>query len=209
MNKPLAALALFLTIAHQGSAVAASSVELIVKGLITPSACTPTLSANGIVDHGKISAKDLNQGTPTDLPAVTLQMNVNCDAQTLFGLNGNDNRASSAIVATGYGLGLINNTQKIGTYHLELVNPVADNVAVTPLESNNGGQTWSAIDGEYWYSGKLAGFGGVSGDRYVPVPIQDLTTDLAVMTQIAPAQDLNLSNEVSLDGSATIEVKYL
>ena len=44
-----------------GNALAASSTDLTVKGLITPSACTPALSNAGAVDFGKLSAKDLNQ----------------------------------------------------------------------------------------------------------------------------------------------------
>ncbi|PNA52870.1 hypothetical protein C1Y14_34105, partial [Pseudomonas sp. MPR-R5B] len=60
MKKPLAALATLVMLATSGAAVAASSVDLTVTGLITPTACTPSLSANGVVDHGKISAKDLS-----------------------------------------------------------------------------------------------------------------------------------------------------
>ena len=42
-----------------GTAHAASTVELTVKGLITPMACTPLLSGGGLVDFGKISRNDL------------------------------------------------------------------------------------------------------------------------------------------------------
>lgn len=209
MNKPIAALALFLTIAHQGSAVAASSVELIVKGLITPSACTPTLSANGIVDHGKISAKDLNQNTMTLLPKVILQMNVNCDAQTLFALHGIDNRASSSTATYGYGLGLINNTQKIGHYELTFSNVVADTQTIYPVESIDGGLTWNSMDGTVWQVGALAGFGIDMNSNRGPIPIKDMTADMTVLTAIAPAKNLDTTNEVPLDGAATFQLKYL
>ena len=46
-----------------GTATAAVAVppnELLVKGTITPVACTPTFSNNGLVDYGKISRQDLN-----------------------------------------------------------------------------------------------------------------------------------------------------
>lgn len=39
--------------------------------------------------------------------------------------------------------------------------------------------------------------------------IKDLLTDMRIHTRIEAAKDLPLSNEVALDGSATIEVKYL
>ncbi|MDO9347200.1 MAG: DUF1120 domain-containing protein, partial [Pseudomonas sp.] len=62
--KPLVA-TLLLVGATQ--AIAASSVDLAVKGLITPSSCTPTLSNGGAVDYGKLSAKDLNADSKTPL----------------------------------------------------------------------------------------------------------------------------------------------
>ncbi|KMT55003.1 DUF1120 domain-containing protein [Pseudomonas fildesensis] len=210
MNKSLAALAIILAVAHQGSAVAASTTELTVTGLITPSACTPALSGGGVVDHGKISAKDLdpNPNSPTDLPIATLQLTVSCGSQILFALNGIDNNPSSYL-PTGYGLGLINNTQKIGSYNLEFRNVVADEQTTYPMESSDGGTTWQDIDRAAWSVGTLAGFGIGIGSNRRPDPIKDLRTDMLVYTQIAPSSRLDLSNEVPLAGSATLEVKYL
>lgn len=210
MNKSLAALAIILAVAHQGSAVAASTTELTVTGLITPSACTPALSGGGVVDHGKISAKDLNPNpnSRTDLPIATLQMTVSCDSQILFALNGTDNNPSSDL-PTGYGLGLINNTQKIGNYHLEFRNVVADGLTNYPMASRDGGTTWETIEDSAWEAGTLAGFGIGIGANRRPDPIKDLSTDMLVYTQIAPSSRLDLSNEVPLAGSATLEVKYL
>lgn len=211
MKKSLATLTVALMLASTGTAFAASTVELTVKGLITPTACTPSLSSGGIVDHGKISAKDLNVDRSTRLPRQTLQLTVNCEAQALFALSGTDNRPGSATTASGYGLGLIDNTQKIGHYHLLFANAVADNVAVFPIESTDGGASWMDLDPDtVWQGLSLAAFGdGSSGNNRRPIPIKDVTTDLIVDTEIAPAGGLNLTNEVQIDGSATIEVKYL
>lgn len=202
-----------LLIASPWQAFAASSIELTVKGVITPSACTPTLSSNGKVDHGKLSAKDLNPTAPTRLPSARLQLNVNCGAaRTLFALRGIDNRLGSSMDGQGpggYGLGLINNLQKIGIFWISLRNPVADEVAVEPIESLDG-VSWSAIDDVAWMSEKLAGFGdGSTGQNRKPIPIQNVDTELWVDTVIAAADNLDLGNEVEIDGSATIEVKYL
>ena len=60
MKLTLKALATALLISASAAAMAASSVDLSVKGVITPNACTPSLSGGGVVDYGKISAKDLN-----------------------------------------------------------------------------------------------------------------------------------------------------
>ena len=53
-----------LLIACAPMAFAASSADLSVTGLITPSACTPSLSDGGIVDHGKLTVKDLKRTSP-------------------------------------------------------------------------------------------------------------------------------------------------
>ena len=88
------------------NAVAASSVDLTVKGLITPSACTPALSNSGSVDYGKISAKDLKLDNPTFLVMQALQLTVTCDAATLMALDANDNRAGSVRISAARGIGV-------------------------------------------------------------------------------------------------------
>lgn len=211
MKTSLAALGAALLLTSPWQAFAASSVDLTVSGLIVPSACTPTLSGNGVVDHGKLSAKDLKVDEATKLNDATLQLTVNCDAQTLFALQGVDNRAGSASdpAGAGYGLNLINGTQKLGFYHLRLLNPLADSVTTIPLASIDNGNTWTEATGATWPPRQYAGFGEQNGGTWAPIPIQELITDLQVMTYIAPTQDLDLTNEVQIDGSATLEVKYL
>lgn len=106
-------------------------------------------------------------------------------------------------------MGLINNLQKIGIFWISLRDPVADNVAVEPIESLDG-VSWSAIDDVMWMSEKLAAFGdGSVGQNRKPIPIKNVVTEMLIDTTIAAANNLDLSNEVLIDGSATIEVKYL
>lgn len=208
MKASLITLSTALLLGSISSAFAASTVELTVKGLITPSACTPSLS-NAVIDHGKISAKDIDQDRGKVFNNI-LTMRVNCDAQTLFALRGIDNRAaSSSLPKVGYGLGLINDTQKIGYYTFEVREANADDTPVMPLESIDDGISWSDIDGAVWQQANLAGFGDRASGQWSPVAIKDLSSELHVQTRIAPARDLDLSNEVLIDGSATIEVKYL
>ncbi len=188
---------------------AASSIDLSVTGVITPSACTPNLSDGGKVDFGKIAAKDLSVDRPTELPDVTLKLSVNCDAETLFALHGRDNRRGSSIysaLSEYYGLGLINGDQKLGAYRIGVYNPVAD-TAVYPLFSFDYGKTWlvnssgSYMGHEYWNA-----FGLVMD---TPIALKNVTVDLLIATTIAPARDLTLTQEVPLDGSATVDVVYL
>ncbi|WP_419794639.1 DUF1120 domain-containing protein [Pseudomonas palleroniana] len=193
-------------------ALAASSVDLTVKGSITPSACVPTLSQDGTVDYGKIASKDLLVDNSTKLTPVTLQLNVSCEAATLFALNGKDNRLGSAhfFLDHNYGLGLINGNEKLGSYSIDLLNPVSE-VAVYPLFSSDQGQSWlmnssgSYMGHRYWnaFSDTLG-----SGPHF-PTALRSVTVDLSITTHIAPTRTLTLNEEVPLDGSASLDVLYL
>lgn len=115
MKTRLTTLAASALLLHSATTFAASSVDLTVKGLIVPSACTPSLSGGGVIDHGKISAKDLNPDRATAIGVHTLSMTVNCDAPIQFALHPIDNRAGSGL-STDFGLGFINETQKLGHF---------------------------------------------------------------------------------------------
>ena len=183
----------------------ASSTDLTVTGVITPSSCTPSLSGGGIVDYGKISAKDLNQDKATTLPTQTLQLTVNCDAAIPFRLLPTDNRSGTIGGDTDFGLGFINVDQKLGGYLLRLITPVADGVAVQPLMSANNGNTWFAYSS--LNASQLSAFGAVGGPT-TPIAIKDLQTDLRIWTEIARADSLDLTNDVLLDGSVTLTIDY-
>lgn len=207
MKASLIVLASAVFIANGPLALAASSTDLTVKGSITPSACVPAMSQDGIVEYGKIPAKDLLIDRATFLPPVTLQLKVTCAAQTLFALNTRDNRLGTAHVSQPYyyGLGLINGNQKLGKYEIGVFNPVADTL-VYPLFSFDYGTTWivnsfgSYMGHDYW---------NAFGDTPTPKALSSVTVDLRIATSIAPARGLTLAGEVPLDGSATLDVVYL
>ncbi|NMZ93016.1 DUF1120 domain-containing protein [Pseudomonas panacis] len=188
------------------TAHAASTVDLTVKGLIVPSACTPNLSGGGVIDHGKISAKDLRPDNPTHIGKNVMTIAVVCDGATSFALNAIDNRADSAIMASLFGLGFINGTQKLGWFDLMLQNAVADGVQVDTIASGDGGNTW--YKEKFWDPGLYMSV-ATTDDTTQPVPVKELVMEMEVSTSIARTDSLDLSNEVTLDGSATLEVKYL
>jgi type 1 fimbria pilin len=210
MNKHLIAVASALLITGTVPAFAASTVDLAVKGIITPNACTPVLSAGGVIDHGKISAKDLNTDKMTLLPKASLQMTVTCDAAALFALKATDNRAGSAITGGYFGLGLINGTQKLGSYNLNMGSstnpPVADGEVVQSIASWDNGTTWEKYTS--FEPGALLSVATLA-DVSTPRPTQVLVTDINYSGYISRTDGLDLSNEVTIDGSATIEVMYL
>lgn len=209
MNKHLIAVASALLITGTAPAFAASTVDLTVKGIITPNACTPSLSSGGVIDHGKMSAKDLNATQITLLPKVTLQMTVTCDAPVIFALKATDNRIGSGS-GSGFGLGFINGTQKLGSYSLTLgangSPPQADGETVQAIGSFDNGVTW-----ERWNSFETGTYLSVAtlADANTPRATQQLVTPVAYSGYINRTDGLDLSNEVNIDGSATIEVMYL
>lgn len=205
-----ATLGLLLALAPE--TYAASSVDLSIRGLITPSACTPSLSSGGVVEFGKMSAKSLNVDSTTPLPDVTLQLHVACAAPTLFALSGKDNRPGTAFRddGYGYGLGLTPAGEKLGTYLMMLANPVAEGLTLTPLMSMDGGDFWWDFHGPTWLVWhQLAAFGNSDSGAAAPVALQNVTADVEMSTRIAPASGLTLTDEVPLDGSATAELFYL
>ncbi|KTC62952.1 hypothetical protein AO262_30390 [Pseudomonas fluorescens ABAC62] len=188
------------------STFAASTVDIAVKGLIVPSACTPALSGGGVIDHGKISAKDLRPDNPSSLGPRTLRLSVDCDAPTLIALHSIDNRAASALMSGVYGLGFINGNQKLGWYYMYLENMMAEGVALQTIASGDQGITWYS---EKSWEPRLYMSAASMADDSQPVPVQNLQADLTVYASIARTDGLDLSNEVTIDGSATLEVKYL
>lgn len=204
--KTLTPLFAALLLGAAGNALAASSVDLTVRGLITPSACEPTLPNGGNVDVGKISAKDLNADTITNLGEHVVQLTVTCDAPTLMAIEPQDNRtgSSSDPVASRFGLGLINGNEKLGFLEMWLSAPLADNVAGRIIASTDGGSTWTR-DPNFATGSILS----IADTTTAPIPVQVLTSDLTVSPSIAPASGLTLNNEVAIDGSVTLTVKYL
>lgn len=191
--------------ASAGNAVAASSVDLAVKGTITPSACTPELSNGGLYDIGKISAKDLKVETFTRLEKHTMQLGVTCEAATLIALENKDNRAGSEFdEGGGFGLGFINGTEKLGVLSATLASAMADGVAVRTIIAWGDGP-WEVAE---WvlpnYTVSVA-----NNTAVAPIPVTRWTADMVLEPIIAATKNLTLTEEVPIDGSVTLTVKYL
>lgn len=207
MDRYSVALLAPLLIACAPVAFAASSTDLSVTGTITPSACAPTLSNGGIVDHGKVSARDLDPLLPTRLPVGEMQLEVHCEGATFFTLTTEDNRAgSSAINPDFHGLGTVNGDQKLGSVAFGVFEPQADSQPVQTIMSRDGGNTWGASS--YLGHAGLTSF-AAPGDSSSPIAIKDLSARLRAFTIIAPASELTLVDELPIDGHATLQLKYL
>lgn len=207
MNNTLNTLFATLLITTTGQALAASSVDLTVKGMITPSACEPVLSKGGHIEIGKISAKDLKADEHTTLGDQVLELTVTCDGATLMAIEPKDNRAGSAstIDDASFGLGLVNGNEKLGYFAMILDAPVADGTELGPIASRDGGLTWTRL--MFLINNGITSV--ANSTTIAPVPVQSLVANLIVSPNIAPASSLTLTEEVPIDGSATLTVKYL
>ncbi|MDU9402461.1 DUF1120 domain-containing protein [Pseudomonas sp. zfem004] len=210
-------LALCATLAGSASAVAASSTDVSVTGMITPAACTPSLSGAGDFDFGKISAQDLNQDAITKFESGMQRLTIACSAPTRFALDGIDNRAGTAHLANSmyFGLGL-NGTEKIGGFSMG-IQPTGLNADgdtdVTRMRSVNGGAWMPVANGVVNLASRGVGAPVLHGfalqGASEPSAISTLSADLQVTMNIVKATDLTLTNDISIDGAASIEVTYL
>lgn len=188
------------------AALAASTTDLSVKGLITPNACEPFITNGGVIEHGKLSIQSLAGEHFTALAPQTLQVRVQCDGQTLFALSTIDNRpGTSALDDNLHGLGMVNGNEKLGSVAFALSNPTSDIGPVRTIISTDGGLTWEPD----WYLGHAALTAIAALDGTTPIAVKTFDANLGFHTSIAPANNLTLTDEIPLDGQATLQVKYL
>jgi hypothetical protein len=197
---------------------AASSVDVSVKGSIIPGGCTPTLSSAEF-DHGKISAQDLDASAPTSFAnrARDATLTIACEAPTLYGVRGIDNRAGSALAGdrgTYFGLGHTPAGERIGAHLLRIVparSSIDNKPAFLTLGSEDG-RRWTSAESEprsVRANGVLVGLADAEGVNSGPVPIKSAILGLSSSILIAPTEGLTLTEEVALDGAATLELVYL
>ncbi|MDE1531561.1 DUF1120 domain-containing protein [Pseudomonas carnis] len=202
----LCAAVLCLLIAFE--AHAGSFVDLTVTGRVTPDACHIELTDEGIVDHGKIPSHSLNVDEFTVLPSQMLDLHVLCARPMLFALVGIDNRAESSL-APDYFYGLGRNIhapeERLGSVALSYRDALGDAQSMQVLASTNSGETWSQDPNAYPRS--YMAF-APPGDRQ-PEFISQLLVRLQVDTAINFSQYLTLDQEVPLDGSIVLDLRYL
>lgn len=200
-------LATVLLLTNATAAFAASFVDITVTGRLTPDACHVTLSDEGTVDHGKIPAHTLSPSEFTLLPSRALALNVQCARPMLFALVGIDNRAESALGPGLYSLGrnIHAPAERLGSVALSYRNPLGDAQPMQALVSSDNGETWAPHPNASPRT--YVGFAPI-GDRQ-PDFIGQLSAQLQIDTAINLAQYLTLNQEVPLDGSIVLDLRYL
>ena len=207
MNTPATLFAALLTLTFAAPAWATSIVDITVTGRLTPDACHVELSEDGMVDHGKIPSHTLSSDEFTLMPSRFLELSVQCARPMLFALVGLDNRAESALAPGVFGLGrnIHAPEERLGGVALSYRNPLGDAQPMQVLMSLDNGETWTprpnAAPKAY------AGF-ALPGDRQ-PDFIRHLNAQLHIETSINFSNYLTLDQEVPLDGSIVLDLRYL
>lgn len=220
-NSKLTGLA-FATVAAIASLNAqASSIEVKVKGTISPAACTPTMAGGGEINYGTIPAANVKATEFTVLDDKPVAFSISCSAPTKVALRATDNRASSRISGVqsaingsysnnaNFGLGAVAG-KNVGGYVM-LINQdsyTADTASVKTVASLDTGTTWVNTSGTLNnISNVLTSWSATAGG--LPVSFKELAGTLTVRTALNKASELTLTSDVPLDGSATLELVYL
>jgi type 1 fimbria pilin len=219
----LAALATMLTAASIG-AHAAESADLAVQGMIRPSACNVSLSGNGTVDFGTISALTLSETEATVLPSRDFTLTVTCDASTTAGYSITDSRpgtanstAGSAVVNSGthwFGLGDVDGMH-VGAFRImydaSTSQATADGGNVDAIYSQNGGAWTMRSDRNVWAQpGYPRLHSWAPTGTTAPGSYSTMVQPFTITAAIAPTSELpDLTNNIPLDGLATFTLVYL
>jgi len=222
MNKRIAVLpALAASLLLSFAAQAADTAELKVKGVIRPSACTPSFTGSNVVDYGIIAIKDVNKTAPTALPEKTIAFTVTCDAATKVAVRTIDNKASTVVTglvgkissfvtdAHAYGLGAASG-KNIGAYTVRTIPASFTADGTTPnivVDTANNG-TWVPSFGRFKADGSGRLSFAASGSS-APASYKTISGNLGVQAVLDKGDNLPLTQNIDLDGSATIEVQYL
>ena len=204
------------------AAQAADTAELKVKGVIRPSACTPSFTGTNVVDYGTISAKGLSATAANVLEEKTIAFTVTCDAATKVAVRAIDNKASTVVTGlmtainssladkNAYGLGAAGG-KNIGAYSVRVITSSFTADGATPDvvadAANNG--TWAkSASGRFNADGTNRQSFAATGAT-TPGAYKTMSGNLGVTAVLDKGANLPLTQNIDLDGSATIEVQYL
>jgi type 1 fimbria pilin len=213
MKKTVLLLPLGVALVISGAAHGHSS-NLTVHGVSLPPPCNLSLGDNGIADYGEIPAASLIRGEYTDLPYKSVALHIRCPRKTRVGLIVADNRADSLIAALGearynFGLGKAGNAN-IGGYllFLEQSGVTTDDRPANQIFSILGSRNWSHT-GPGGQLGKDRLFSWAAPGTSVPAMFQTISGAILIIPKLNKPENLPLMQQIHLNGSVTLEIRYL
>lgn len=196
----------------------AQAADVRVKGTIAPASCSFTIT-NSVFDYGMIRPSSLSATHYTKLERKSTPFTVKCDAPTLVSIKTQDNRSNSKVPGMmqsvfnqtygepfNYGLGTSSKGEKVGGYVMFMANTVADGKSVRVNGSNNNGVTWTFGDGALAQPPHLTSW--ASGTS-TPIRLSVVSGILQVQGVINKTSAFSVGGGISLDGHATLELRYL
>lgn len=198
-------------------AYASDEAEVRVSGVIRPASCAISAGNGGDFDFGEINARLIAGGAAGQSagPNKTTELSVECSSAARWALKAVDGRLGSSIWSSSlatFGLGRAGNGAPIGAYFLTLEGGVADGRAASIAVSRDGGVTWAAgvgIDARIHHDGMLSGFNVSGVHAEGPGAIRSFTTNMTLTAQLNRTSAFDLSNDIELDGAATIQLYML
>jgi hypothetical protein len=215
----LAALAFLTAGALASFGAQAQTIDIKVTGTITPGACTPTLAGDGTFDYGQIDRSVVQQADFALLPEKQLAFTISCDVPSRVGLKVVDNRKSTIVPSAlgkigspwvdryAFGLGAADE-KNIGAYNIRIPNQTftADSVRARSIESSNNGTSWTVTGGALSTPAIMS---WANATTVAPVAFERLSGNLVIQAVLNKGSELNVTDDVELDGSATLELVYL
>ncbi len=200
----------------------ADSFDIKISGKVKPGACTPVLVGGGIFDYGNIGSAELSPTSHTLLKTMSDTLTITCDAAARVALKVVDNRAGTGAFSGNiaffglsvppimhHGLGTAS-SKNIGAYAYRFTpgSFQADGVAVDSIYSSTSGSTWGSSNGLANPSDTSLESWSKKGQS-TPVAAKVFTGKLEVQAAIDKTTNLDMSQEIDLDGLATVSLVYL
>ncbi|MCA1323942.1 DUF1120 domain-containing protein [Herbaspirillum sp. alder98] len=215
LHKPLAALVLIAAglpaAANEGSASATLSIE----GVIKPKPCNPQFDNGGKINFGSLDLSKLANGNaPIKVGERNVEFQVFCAQAAKVRVRVRDERPNTAIPSVSmlderfhYGLGR-NGENKVGSYHIKILaaGTAGNGDVVTMSASDDANGSWHAPADAYAASDRWLAWSH-TGD-HMPGAFKTFKMALAVQVHLPPIDQLNLGEDIRLDGASTFELKY-
>jgi len=187
---------------------ALAGTDLSVTGRIQSGACSLALGNGGTIDLGTLSRKDLKESEETILQQLEVTLAIDCQTPTKVAIKAINNRETIGNFNTYYGLGPTGSQSRFWFYPFERV---GDGKPLLQLNGLNGGQHWftngTVTGAESMDPSSLTAW--AEKGETLPQAFRTIRSTLSFYIALPPARDLDLSQEINLDGSATLELVYL
>lgn len=227
MKKILAASAIAMALAATG-ANATSTVLLKVTGKLAMAACTPALGGGGTVDYGNISTGTLSATEASRIGERDVSFTITCPAPTKAAWAITDDRAGTRAdklsVTEGdaaknevtdpsmlYGVGDTPDSVHIGAYtiYADIANVTADGVKVDAISGATTTPVWAKSTTGIIKNGEMEMMTVATSGTTAPLAYTTAVFPLKTVLSVLSSATLKITDDVKLDGQATITIKYL